>query len=227
MYSELEQHGFAIVPDVLSASQVAELSAALAALLEAVPSAGIRGLTKKAPCVVALARSPEVRGLVEPILGPGARLVRSILFNKTPQANWQVGWHQDLAIAVRCQVEVGDFTRWSVKEGVPHVQPPVAVLEHMLTVRLHLDSADETNGALWVSPGSHRWGRLPAGEVTEVAAQQGNTLCAVQAGDALLFRPLILHASRKARSARPRRIIHLEFAGIDLPEPLVWNEAVA
>ena len=103
---------------------------------------------------------------------------------------------------------------------------PVAVLEQMLTVRLHLDLADETNGALWVSPGSHRFGRFPSQAAAEVADRQGKALCVVRAGDALVFRPLLLHSSRKAVSDSPRRVLHFEFTSAILPNPLAWQEAV-
>jgi ectoine hydroxylase-related dioxygenase (phytanoyl-CoA dioxygenase family) len=111
------------------------------------------------------------------------------------------------------------------QEGVAHVQPPIAALERMLTVRLHLDPADESNGALWVSPRSHRLGRLPASEAAIAAERLGKHLCVVDAGDVLLLRPLTLHASRKATSIRSRRVVHLEFAGVSLPTPLDWAEA--
>lgn len=159
------------------------------------------------------------------MLGPDARLVRSILFNKRPEANWQVAWHQDLSIAVREHIETPGFGPWSVKEGAPHVQPPPWVLEQMLTLRLHLDAADAGNGALWVIPGSHRLGRLPASEASAHAANHSPALCAAEAGDALLMRPLLLHASRKSTSDRPRRVIHLEFAASELPAPLSWYES--
>jgi hypothetical protein len=125
--NQIEKDGYAVVPAVLSSSQMAELRQALASILEAVPAAGVRGLAEKAPCVRTLAHSPEVRALVEPLLGSKALLVRSILFNKSQAANWQVAWHQDLAIAVRNRAEIKGFVSWSVKDGVPHVQPPVAV----------------------------------------------------------------------------------------------------
>ena len=119
------------------------------------------------------------------------------------------------------------YSSWSVKDGVLHVQPPEEILEQMLTVRLHLDPADERNGALWVSPGSHRLGRLRANDAAAVAESNGKRLCAVRAGDALLMRPLILHASRKATSGVPRRVIRLEFSGVLLPGSLAWAEAAA
>jgi ectoine hydroxylase-related dioxygenase (phytanoyl-CoA dioxygenase family) len=179
----------------------------------------------KVPNVHRLAQSQAIRSLVEPVLGADARLVRSILFTKSTEANWQVAWHQDLAIAVQQRAEVDGFVSWSMKDGVPHVQPPVHVLERMLSVRLHLDRADENNGALWLSPESHRLGRIPAGEAANVAGRLGKLLCAVNAGDALLFRPLTLHASRKATVDSPRRVIHLEFANVTLPPSLSWAES--
>jgi ectoine hydroxylase-related dioxygenase (phytanoyl-CoA dioxygenase family) len=222
----IERDGFAVVPAVLDEASCLQFARDLEASLERAP-AGVRGLASKVTSVAVLARSAAVRSLVETVLGPHAKLVRSILFAKSTDSNWQVTWHQDLTIAVTSQGDVEGYASWSIKDGVVHVQPPVQVLEQMLTVRLHLDPADETNGALWVSPGSHRLGRLKAGEAARTAEQHGRHLCAVKAGDALLFRPLILHASRKATSVRPRRVIHLEFSAAQLPIPLAWAEAAA
>jgi ectoine hydroxylase-related dioxygenase (phytanoyl-CoA dioxygenase family) len=127
---------------------------------------------------------------------------------------------------VQQRVAIAGFDSWSAKDGTPHVQPPVEILQQMLNVRVHLDAADETNGALLVSPGSHHLGRIPANAAAETARRLGTHLCVVNAGDVLLFRPLTLHTSRKATSARPRRVIHLEFAGVALPAPLEWADAL-
>jgi ectoine hydroxylase-related dioxygenase (phytanoyl-CoA dioxygenase family) len=113
-----------------------------------------------------------------------------------------------------------------VKDGIPHVQPPVNVLEEMLTIRLHLDDADETNGALRVTPGSHQFGRLTQARVQELCAERSENLCAISAGGALLMRPLLLHASSRSTSARPRRVVHIEYAARDLPNGLEWYDAV-
>lgn len=223
LQDRIERDGFAIVPAVLDECAWLRLLREVERLLSQSP-AGVRGLAAKAHAIGTLASSASVRSLVAPILGPGARLVRSVLFNKSDRTNWQVAWHQDLTIALAKKADVEGYSSWSVKEGVPHVQPPVEVLEQMLIVRLHLDPADETNGALWVSPGSHRLGRVPAREAAAVAERNGKRPCAVRAGDALLLRPLILHASRKSANGMPRRVIHLEFAGPVLPASLAWAE---
>ena len=221
MTPNLERDGFVIIPRLLDETLRREILREIEASLPR-SAAGIRNLASKLSCVAHLAQSVCIRNVVEPVLGQDAQLVRSILFNKNDEANWQVAWHQDLSIAVQKKEELDGFISWSEKEGIPHVQPPVEILKRMLNVRVHLDAADESNGALWVSPGSHHLGRLPAAEAANVATQLGKRLCAVAAGDALLFRPLTLHASRKITVDRPRRVIHLEFAGVSLPAPLVW-----
>jgi ectoine hydroxylase-related dioxygenase (phytanoyl-CoA dioxygenase family) len=177
--------------------------------------------------VAALARSEALLRLVRPHLLAGdrasePRAVRGIWFDKSPQANWLVAWHQDLTVAVREQVETPGYSAWSVKEGTPHVQPPTGVLERMLAVRLHLDDADAQNGALRVLPGSHRLGRLSAAQIQELRATQAEVLCQAAAGDALLLRPLLLHASGRSASSTHRRVLHLEYAGFDLPGGLRW-----
>lgn len=72
-------------------------------------------------------------------IGAGARPVRAVVFDKTPETNWSVAWHQDRTIVVRSRIAVEGFGPWSVKDGLIHVEPPVSVLEGMVTLRLHLD----------------------------------------------------------------------------------------
>lgn len=221
---ELTGNGYSMVPGILDRETVSALQTSIAHLASENDSAGVRDLAAKCPAIRELAESPLIRTLVEPILGKEACLVRSILFTKNMDTNWGVSWHQDLAIAVRERAEIDGYSGWSMKEGVTHVQPPVSVLEGVLAVRLHLDPADVSNGALMVTPGSHSLGRIPAGEAADVAKRLGSHTCTAQAGDALLLRPLILHASSKSMSKVPRRVIHLEFAAVDLPAPLGWYE---
>jgi hypothetical protein len=220
MMHQLEQHGFAMVPGVLDAETCAELIAKLGP----VAGAGRRGLLPK-PSVRALARSRRIMELLRPHSAVEPYPVRAIYFDKSPDANWLVSWHQDLTLAVRERAEVEGFGPWSVKEGVPHVQPPVELLERMLTVRLHLDDADESNGALRVLPGSHRLGRLAAAQVQELRATETEVVCAVKTGEALLMRPLLLHASGRSTSPRHRRVVHIEYAAFALPAALTWHEA--
>ena len=185
------------------------------------------------------ADSREMRELIEPVLGPAAIPVRGILFDKVPQANWHVGWHQDCAIAVKekCdtpQLREMGFGPWSVKAGVVHVEPSTHVLENMLTLRVHLDDCDEHNGPLRVIAGSHRHGKLSVEAIRQFVAQSEAVTCCLPRGGVLAMRPLLLHSSSPAKHEpvasgppRPthRRVVHIEYAAADLPAGLCWAAA--
>ena len=220
MLFAVESDGFSLGSHLLGMTEQQELLA----LLGNVSGAGQRGILAS-PLVARLARSERLLELVRPHLARKPFPVRAIYFDKSPAANWLVPWHQDLTLALRLRAEVPGFGPWSIKDGVPHVQPPVELLEQMLIVRLHLDDADDSNGALRVLPGSHRLGRLSSGQIQELRAQQADVLCRVAAGDAMLMRPLLLHASGRSTSQRHRRVLHIEYAAFHLPDGLGWHEA--
>ena len=219
MNQHLDQHGFVILPKVLGADEIGRLQVALGVT----EGAGRRGLLAE-PAVAHFAHSSKLIDLLRPLLPADPQPVRAIYFNKTAEANWLVAWHQDLTIAVAKRVEVPGFTAWSVKDGIPHVQPPVELLQNMLTIRVHLDDCDETNGALRVLPGSHKSGRLSAEEIQEMRDQHPEHLCSAFAGDVMLMRPLLLHASGPSVGVRQRRVLHVEYAGFALPAGLGWSD---
>ncbi len=222
----VEQDGFAVVPNVLSAETVEELAAGIAAVLNRDGTGGgdhaLRHLLRSVPAVRRLAESTAVRQLVGPVLGPDCLVVRSLFFDKTEGKNWKVAWHQDLTIAVAEKLHVPGFTAWSVKAGVVHVQPPAAILERMITVRLHLDPCEAANGPLEVIPRSHKSGRLNPEAIAGWKQRQSPEVCLVPSGGAVLMRPLLLHASSAAVTAKHRRVVHLEFAAELLPNELRW-----
>jgi ectoine hydroxylase-related dioxygenase (phytanoyl-CoA dioxygenase family) len=133
-------------------------------------------------------------------------------------------WHQDLTICVQERVEVAGFGPWSVKDGILHVQPPVEILEQMITVRVHLDGANESNGALKVIPGSHMNGKLSPEQIASFRAQKPEVLCTGHSGDLLLMRPLLLHSSSRNTTDQHRRVLHMEYAGCQLPDGLQWQQ---
>lgn len=220
MRDPITDDGFEQVPAVLDARECA----ALISELGPVSGAGERGVLGR-PAVARLAKSEAILALVRPHLPIEPRAVRGIYFDKAPGSSWLVAWHQDLTLALREVRKVPGFGPWSTKGGTPHVQPPDALLEDRLTIRLHLDDADETNGALRVLPGSHRCGRLDENRIQEWRATGRERLCLAKAGDALLMRPLLLHASGRSRGEGHRRVLHLEYAGFDLPGGLEWSES--
>ena len=228
--ARLERHGFAIVPAVLSAGGINRLLAELdqAAIARARRNGAVYGARNllSIAAIRALANASALLGLVEPIVGHLAKPVRALLFDKTPQANWPVLWHQDLTIAVAKKREIEGFGRWSIKAGIVHVEPPVSVLETMVAVRLHLDDCGLDNGPLRVLPGTHRLGRLRRDQIATVRQDFGEEVCEASAGAALLMRPLLLHASSPAIAPNHRRVIHIEYAPADvLPLALAWAVA--
>jgi ectoine hydroxylase-related dioxygenase (phytanoyl-CoA dioxygenase family) len=214
--------GYRIVPSILACEEVEALRAALASQTV---SPGRRNLMQCVPAVAAFAVSSKLLDVLEEMLGEECFPVRSIFFDKRSEANWLVPWHQDLSVAVKERVEIPGYGPWSTKEGAPHVQPPTEILEALVTIRLHLDDCDESNGALRVIPGSHRRGRLNSACIAELRSQDKEVVCSVRAGDAFLMRPLLLHASSQALAPTHRRVIHLEYASCSLPEGLAWAEA--
>ncbi|BCM92249.1 hypothetical protein IAD21_04128 [Abditibacteriota bacterium] len=216
---DLESNGFAVIPQVLSASQVEKLR-----LEVEVASGGehaLRGLLDF-EWVRELAQSETIRSIMEPVLGKECFAVRGIFFDKIPRANWLVPPHQDLSIAVMEKGEASGFGPWSRKEGVVHVQPPRTVLENMATIRLHLDDCDETNGALRVVAGSHLKGKLSNDDINQ-ATRSGEKFVPVPEGGGMLFRPLLIHASSPSAAPSHRRVVHLEFAASELPGGLNWR----
>jgi len=227
---QLAATGHATLPAVYSATEVA----ALLHCIEAAPAAGpnfrrskevfaIRNLLGEIPALWPLLDTPALRGLLGELFPAGCHLTKAIYFDKPAGSNWLVAWHQDLMINVDRRADnLPSFGPWTAKAGWVAVQPPVAILEDTVTIRLHLDECDATNGALKVVTGSHLGGVVPAETIATQTATV--TVCAVPAGGAMLMKPLLLHASNRSTSDRPRRVVHLEFSTAELPEGLAWRE---
>jgi len=229
----LEQNGFQVVGAVLPPEQIGEL---IEMVEEATRSAGhtrgeqaysLREVFDCLPQLRELVGSPAFAQLLEPVLGEDYFAVRGLLFDKIPNANWKVPWHQDLTIAVRERKKAPGYGPWSVKNNLPHVQPPGEVLEQMLTLRLHLDDCHTDNGALRVLPGTHLKGKLSAPQIQADRQSGEEVICEVPAGGVLLMRPMLLHASSPASVPNHRRVLHFDFASQELPHGMQWHCRVA
>ncbi|MFN0200147.1 MAG: phytanoyl-CoA dioxygenase family protein [Bacteroidia bacterium] len=153
---------------------------------------------------------------------PDYQLVRAIYFDKPPSSNWVVNWHQDLTLNLKEKREVEGFRHWLPKENYYSVQPPQKYLDNLLTFRIHLDDCTAQNGALRVIPESHREIRqmksLPSSywEKAEV--------CEVKKGGIFMMKPLLWHSSKRTENQQSRRVIHLEFSSLKLPDKLTFYE---
>jgi ectoine hydroxylase-related dioxygenase (phytanoyl-CoA dioxygenase family) len=157
------------------------------------------------------------------VVDPELFLTKAIFFNKTKESNWYVTWHQDIVINVVDRIETPDFSGWTKKFGVHGVVPTDEYLKNAVTIRIHLDDADESNGALKVVPGSHHK-KLTDDEIGCTTQTGVPYVCKVDAGGIQMMKPLLLHASSKATSEKNRRVIHLEFHSKGLPNGLEWAE---
>lgn len=228
---QLERDGYALLRGALAPDAVAtalrewsEITSANAeddAVLSGAtgPAYGARNLLDLWPGVVALARTGAVRDALSAVLGEAVGVVRVLYFDKPPGHSWALPWHKDYSLAVKEHRPSACFTKPTVKAGVPHVIAPQAVLDRMLTVRVHLDDMTPDNGPLRVIPGSHRFYDQRNDEPREAVTLE------CRAGDALLMRPLLTHASGHSRAdaGLHRRIVHLECAADrTLPDGLEW-----
>ncbi|KTF69704.1 phytanoyl-CoA dioxygenase family protein [Sphingomonas sp. HT-1] len=172
--------------------------------------------------LAALLESDALGAAAAARLGPTARPVRAILFDKSAATNWALGWHQDRTIAVRERVEVTGYGPWSIKQGLLHVEPPFALIETMVTLRIHLDAVPADNAPLLIAPGSHRLGRVPEAAVVAAVGRCGTATCLAEAGDIWMYSTPILHASAASSVARHRRVLQVDYAMEALPGGLEW-----
>lgn len=215
--------GFEILEDLVAPDVVQSLLAELMQLKLEPLRGGIRRIEQRVPQVAALANSSSLISVARKYLSGQPELVRAIYFDKSPDNNWLVTWHQDRTVAVSNQFEADGWGPWSIKSGAWHVQPPIDVLKEMVTIRIHLDDATVSNGCLNIISGSHTLGILTVEEVQVKVHQEQAVYCEVPAGGVVIMRPHILHSSGKSVSSIPRRILHFEYSSYKLPEGITWS----
>ena len=189
--TQVESTGFALLADVFSPAECSTWAADFNGLLTNCPDPatslrrhtgaiyGARNLLEIFPASQTLWRREPLISLMTTILGPGFGLVRGLFFDKSPESNWSLPWHQDLTIAVQDNslLPSPHFKNPTRKAGVPHVEAPREILEQMLTLRLHLDDVTADNGPLRVLAGSHRQDAPPdKDQETTILAKAGDVL---------------------------------------------------
>lgn len=226
---DFKENGFCLLENAISNTDLEQIQNAIDVVAEAHPKqvAGLRGLLAKSATISSFA-DITLKKLAADLLQQTSsqlRSVRAILFDKNPDTNWYVTWHQDLAIPVLARHEVPGYGPWSIKDGVPHVQPPAAILQNMISLRIHLDDCFASNGPVRYLPGSHVAGILDPAEIAMRRDRSTPIVCTAARGDIIAMRPLVLHSSAEAESPAQRRVLHVEFACDDLPSPLEWGRA--
>ncbi len=208
---------------VLADHQCEHISASVPAV--SAGRGGVRNLIAH-PTVVRLLVHQTLGSYLWSVIGRDLVAVKATLFDKTPETNWRVQWHQDRAIAVKERLDVPGYGCWSTKSGCLHVEPPAEVLAQMLAVRIHLDPCGSDNGPLRVIPGSHRRGKLGERQLADVVSSSDTVELHAKQGAMVLMRPLLVHSSSPARAAAHRRVLHVEFAPRESISPLQWHAAL-
>jgi hypothetical protein len=207
----VEVLGFAIVPNVVHPDEIRNLLQDFSGTSFERSRAGMRH-AMKVPGVMRLALDPRLQGTAQEVLGGEAVPFRGTLFDKSGKANWLVAWHQDTALPLREKKEIPGWGPWSVKDGVTYAHAPAETLMRVIALRVHLDDSTPSNGPLRVLPGTHRVGVLSDEEIRSLACKVPPVDCLVPRGGVLVMRPLLIHASSKSRSEKPRRVLHIEYA---------------
>jgi predicted DNA-binding transcriptional regulator YafY len=222
---KVEYKGFAILNHVFGKKEINAIKNTIHSYQKENPHEephAIRSLLLKIPALSKLIFNANLLT----ILGKLNRtlfLTKAIYFDKSPDANWYVTWHQDIIINVKDKIETEGFSGWTRKSGEYGVCPPEDILKDTVTIRIHLDDTDEENGALRIVPGSHNK-KLSNAEIQLITQNSIPFVCDVNICGIHIMKPLLLHASSKAISQKHRRVLHLEFNTIDLPNGLEWAE---
>ncbi|HTW98391.1 MAG TPA: phytanoyl-CoA dioxygenase family protein [Acidimicrobiales bacterium] len=220
-----EENGYLIVPELLAASEVEELRAALAEVLEEAegleasnakfalsapdPATGQRYVKRvfnpiaRHDAFEKLVSHPAILDVLEELIGPNITLHQTKLNLKPPAEDARFEWHQDFPF-------------------FPHTN------FDLVAVMVFLDDTGESNGCLQVIPGSHKLGPLEhdfsadgqayGSEVRDksVFADESRWVSlVVPAGSIGLHHSCMLHSSGANHSDRPRSTLVVEYRATD------------
>jgi ectoine hydroxylase-related dioxygenase (phytanoyl-CoA dioxygenase family) len=207
----LALQGFAIFPVVFADQEISAVVEEFDAMSVARSRAGVRHCLRS-KSVRRIAEDLRLLTVVRQVLGPDALPFRATLFDKSPNANWLVVWHQDTALPLRQRRDNPGWGPWSVKERVIYAHAPETALLRVLALRIHLDDSSVENGPLRVLPGTHKLGLLSDDAIDGLSHKIAPTECIASRGAILAMRPLLVHSSSKAQGDAPRRVLHIEYA---------------
>lgn len=227
--SHILEYGFSIINDVFSADEVEKIISVLNGIdtsrenfRKSEDLFAIRQFLKEIPEIKDFIFNNNIQRIITEIFGEKYFVVKSIYFDKPETSNWYVAYHQDLTISVDKKLELPNFGPWTTKQNQFAVQPPLNILENIYTIRIHLDDTDENNGALKVVPKSHSKGVYRPETIDWTIETE--EICNVEKGGIMLMKPLTLHGSNRTTNGKKRRVIHIEFSDMELPEVLQWAE---
>jgi ectoine hydroxylase-related dioxygenase (phytanoyl-CoA dioxygenase family) len=207
----MAKDGFDNRSEVLAPDEVGKLLKRLSDPEKARGRAGMRHLMCD-PMVKEVAEDARLVEVARFALGGDVLPFRATLFDKSADANWLVVWHQDTVLPLRERNDHPEWGPWSEKGGITYAHAPGWALEQVIALRVHLDDSTRENGPLRVLPGTHCNGVLSDDAIAELVREIRSVECTVSSGGIVAMRPLIVHASSKTESLKPRRVLHIEYA---------------
>lgn len=155
----IREEGYGLIPGVFTRDEIFNVLEQVG--MEALPRtrAGVRHAMRSVS-VAQIARDSRMMEFACHILGARAIAFRATLFEKLPESNWLVGWHQDTALPLKDRREVSGWGPWSRKDNVNYAHAPARALEKVVAFRVHLDDSTLENGPLRVLLGTHTQGVL-------------------------------------------------------------------
>ncbi len=227
--TEISDKGFTIINDVFSEKEINQIIDVINSIdtsketfRKSEDLFAIRQFLKEVPESHQLIFNDTIKKIINEIFGNNYFVVKSIYFDKPEKSNWYVSYHQDLTISVDKKLDLQGFGPWTTKQNQFAVQPPIDYLKNIFTIRIHLDDTDENNGALKVITNSHsKEFYRPETIDWNVETEE---ICSVNKGGIMIMKPLILHGSNRTTNNQKRRVIHIEFSNMELPEEINWSE---
>lgn len=222
--TQLQERGFDIIENIYSEKEINEIIKVLEN--QGVENKfGVREFLFCNPKVTEKVFNQKLLEIIKEISPSCTKSIKSIYFDKPPNANWVVNWHQDLTINLKGKKDVQRYKNWRTNSERTVVQPNIELLENIFTIRIHLDDCTKENGALRVIENSHTKGVIEIKDwVKDKVGEE--RICEVKKGGILLMKPLILHSSKRTENEKNRRVIHIEFCDAELPKGLKWKEKV-
>lgn len=220
--NELDNNGFQIIDHVFSKKEMEQILDFLDDR-KMEKAFGVRGFLKKHPELNALIFNKNLVSIINSI-DENSKIIKSIYFDKPPNANWIVNWHQDLTINVEGKTKAEHYKNWRFLKDRTVVQPPLEILENIFTIRIHLDNCTRQNGALQIIPQSHKKGVVNLSDKIS-HLNEIKEVCEVGEGGILIMKPLLFHSSQRTENLKNRRVIHIEFSNKILPKGMKWLEA--
>ena len=227
--TEISQKGFTIINDVFSEEEINQIINVIDSIdtsketfRKSEDLFAIRQFLKEIPESHRFIFNDNIKQIINEVFGNDYFVVKSIYFDKPEKSNWYVSYHQDLTISVDKKLELNGFGPWTTKQNQFAVQPPIDYLKNIFTIRIHLDDTDENNGALKVVPNSHSK-EIYRPETIDWTVET-EEICSVNKGGIMIMKPLILHGSNRTTNNKKRRVIHIEFSNMVLPEEISWSE---